>query len=264
MKKTTATALFILAAGLLLLTACKKEFSNSAPPVTTVTRFESRSGEDGFISFEYNTNGTIKKAAVANELTPDDTTRYTVSYTANKSISEFVNDAGVKFTPVYNNGELTRVQIRTAQNDELAYTDYEYLNGFLKSVSVFFVSGNQVIPFYKSAFIYDASGNIRRTQLFSADPLSPDGLSPDGTVRHLFDNKTNPLYSAKEFLWMILIIPSPNNVSKEEAFDRNNQPERVKEYNYLYNNRELPLSAVLTETIPGKPIQTKSIAYRYK
>jgi hypothetical protein len=264
MKQTTAAGLLTLAAGMLLLTACKKEYSNTTPPATAIARFESRSGEDGFISFEYNSNGTIKKAAVANELSPGDTTRYTISYTADKRISEFTNDAGVKFTPVYTNGELTRVQIRTVQNDDLAYTDYEYLNGFLKSVTVFFVSGNQVTPFFKSSFIYDASGNIRRTQLFSADPLSPDGLSADGTVRHVFDNKTNPLYSAKEFLRMILMIPSPNNVSKEEAVDSNNQPERVKEYNYIYNNKELPLSAVLTETVPGKPIQTKSIAYRYQ
>jgi hypothetical protein len=263
MKKTTAAGLLTLAAGM-LLTACKKEYSNTTPPATPVAKFESRSGEDGFIGFEYNTDGTIKKAAVANELSPNDTTRYTISYTADKRISEFANDAGVKFTPVYTDGKLNRVQIRTLQNDALGYTDYEYLNGFLKSVTVFFVSGNQVTPFFKSSFMYDAAGNIRRTQLFSADPLSPDGLSPDGTTQSVFDNKINPLYAAKEFLWMILIIPSPNNVSKEEAFDRNNQPERVKEYNYIYNNKELPLSAVLTETIPGKPTQTKNIAYRYK
>lgn len=264
MNKTTATKLFILAAGLLLLTACKKEYSYNGPPPTAVTRFESRSGDDGFTSFDYNTDGSIKKAAVANELLPDDTTSYTVSYTVDKRIREIINDAGVKFTPVYTDGKLNRVQIRTLQNDALGYTDYEYLNGFLKSITVFFVSGNQVTPFFKSSFMYDAAGNIRRTQLFSADPLSPDGLSPDGTTQSVFDNKTNPLYAAKEFLWMILIIPSPNNVSKEEAFDRNNQPERTKEYNYVYNNKELPLSAVLTETIPGKPTQTKNIAYWYK
>lgn len=264
MKPTTAAGLFILAAGMLLLTACKKEYSNNAPPVTTVTRFESRSGEDGFISFGYNTDGTIKKAAVMNELSPGDTTRYTVSYAADKSINEIVNDAGAKFTPVYTNGELSRVLIKTTQGDELAHTDYEYLNGFLKSVTVFFVSGNQVTPFFKSNFLYDASGNIRRTQLFSADPLSPDGLVSDGSISYGYDNKINPLYASKEFLWMILITPSPNNVSKEEAFDRNNQPERTKEYNYVYNNKNLPQTAVLTETIPGKPAQTKGIAYCYK
>ena len=247
----------------MLLTACKKEYSHNGPPPTAVTRFESRSGEDGFTGFEYNADGTINKAAVANELTPGDTTRYTVSYTADKRIREILNDAGVKFTPVYTDGELTRVQIRTLQNDALGYTDYEYLNGFLKSVTVFFVSGNQVTPFFKSSFMYDNAGNIRRTQLFSADPLSPDGLSPDGTTRSVFDNKINPLYAAKEFLWMILIIPSPNNVSKEEAFDKNSQPEQTKEYNYTYN-KELPESAVLTETIPGKPVQTKNIRYRYQ
>jgi len=263
MKQTRAAVLFILAVAM-LLTACKKEYSYNGPPPTAVIRFESRSGDDGFTSFEYNIDGSIKKAAVANQLSPDDTTRYTVSYAADKRIREIINDAGVKFTPVYTDGKLTRVQIRTLQNDALGYTDYEYLNGFLKSVTVFFVSGNQVTPFFKSSFMYDAAGNIRRTQLFSADPLSPDGLSPDGTTQSVFDNKTNPLYAAKEFLWMILIIPSPNNVSKEEAFDRNNQPERTKEYNYVYNNKELPLSAVLTEIIPGKPTQTKNIAYRYK
>jgi len=263
MKEITVAGLLILSA-CLMMPSCKKEYSNNTPPVTPVTRFESRSGEDGFTSFEYNTDGTIKKAAIANELSPDDTTRYTVSYTANKKINEIANDAGVKFTPVYTDGELTRVQIRTSQNDALGYTDYEYLNGFLKSVTVFFVSGNQVTPFHKSSFIYDAAGNIRRTQLYSADPLSPDGLSPDGTTQSVFDNKINPLYAAKEFLWMILIIPSPNNTNKEEAVDSNNQPERTKEYNYVYNNNELPLSAVLTETIPGKPTQTKNIAYRYK
>jgi hypothetical protein len=264
MKPTTTAGLLTLAAGMLLLTACKKEYSNTTPPATTVTRLESRYGEDGFIGFEYNTDGTIKKAAVANELSPDDTTRYTVSYTADKRIKEIVNDAGVKFTPVYTNGELTRVQIRTAQNVEVAQTDYEYLNGFLKSVSVFFVSGAQVMPLFKSSFLYDASGNIRRSQLFSADPLSPDGLSADGSISYGYDNNVNPLYASKEFLWMILITPSPNNVSKEEAVDRNSQPERTKEYNYVYNNKKLPLSAVLTETIPGKPTQTKNIAYRYK
>lgn len=264
MKQTRKAGLLLLTTGLLLLAACKKEYSNGISPPTTVTKFKSRSGEDGFISFEYNTDGSIKKAAVAQEGSPDDTIRYMVSYTADKRIKEIINDAGVKFTPVYTGGELSRVQIRTAQNDELAYTDYEYLNGFLKSVTVFFVSGNQLTPFFKSSFIYDAAGNIRRTQLFSADPLSPDGLSPDGTTRSVFDNKANPLYLAKEFLWMILIIPSPNNVSMEEAFAVNNQPERTKEYNYVYNDKELPLSAVLTETIPGKPIQTKNINYHYQ
>lgn len=263
MKPTIAAGLFILAAGM-LLTACKKEYSTNEPPLTPLTRLESRSGEDGFISFIYNTDGTVQKAAVANELTPDDTTKYTVSYAADKRINEIVNDAGVKFTPVYTDGILTRVQIRTLQNDALGYTDYEYLNGFLKSVSVFFVSGNQVTPFFKSSYMYDNAGNIRRTQLFSADPLSPDGLSPDGTTRSLFDNKTNPLYAAKEFLWMILIIPSPDNVTKEEAFDRNNQPEQTKEYNYVYNNKNLPLTAVLTKSEPGKPAQTKNISYHYQ
>lgn len=263
MKPTITAGLFVLAAGM-LLTACKKEYSYIAPPPTAVIRFESRSGEDGFISFEYNTDGTVQQAAVVNELSPDDTTRYTVSYSAGKKINKIVNDAGVKFTPVYTDGELTRVQIRTLQNEALGYTDYEYLNGFLKSVTVFFVSGNQVTPFFKSSFMYDDAGNIRRTQLFSADPLSPDGLSPDGMTRSVFDNKTNPLYAAKEFLWMILITPSPNNTSKEEAFDNNNQPERTKEYNYIYNDKILPASAVLTETIPGNPVQIKHISYHYQ
>lgn len=198
MKKTTAAALFIFAVAK-LLTACKKEYSYNAPPPTAVTKFESRSGEDGFTSFEYNSDGTIKKAAVANELSPDDTTRYTVSYTADKRIREIVNDAGVKFRPVYTDGKLTRVQIRTLQNDALGYIDYEYLNGFLKSVSVFFVSGNKVTPFFKSSFMYDAAGNIRRTQLFSADPLSPDGLSPDGSISYGYDNKVNPCMLQRSF-----------------------------------------------------------------
>ncbi len=263
MKPITATRLFILAAGM-LLAACKKEYSNNPPPVPAETRFESRLGEDGYISFEYNTDGTVKKASVASEASPGDTIRYSISYAADKRISKIVNDAAVQFVPVYTNGELSRVVIKTAGNDELAYTDYEYLNGFLKSATVFFLSGNQVIPFFKNNFLYDASGNISRSQLLGADPSAPGGLTPEGSTSYLYDNKTNPLYAASEFLRMILIMPSPNNTTKEEAADKNNQPEKMKEYNYIYNNKNLPQSAVLTETIPGKPIQTKNISYHYQ
>ena len=87
--KSTALLFALVVSTTLIFSSCKKPTSE---PVVS-TKLKSVTSPDNQVTFTYNTDGTIKTAAVKNDLaTSGDLINYQVSYNAQGKISEVTSD----------------------------------------------------------------------------------------------------------------------------------------------------------------------------
>ena len=86
--KSTALLFALIVSATLIFSSCKKPTSE---PVVS-TKLKTVKSPDTEITFAYNSNGTIKSAALKNDLvTSGDLVNYQVSYNAQGKISEIVS-----------------------------------------------------------------------------------------------------------------------------------------------------------------------------
>src|SRR5215203_5370473 len=96
---------------LLLVSSCKKDDAPAPTPVPAAKLAEYKDGDD-FIRFQYNADGTVRKATVKNEInTSGEVVDFSISYNANKKITEVNSTSGEKIVPVYENNILVRADI---------------------------------------------------------------------------------------------------------------------------------------------------------
>ncbi len=265
MKKIVITNWIILGLTVTMVicfTSCRKEGRNENP-VPSSGKLQKVAMENEFISFMYQTDGSLKEALVKNEFaTGGDEVKFIISYNGQRKISEVITNDSRKLIPLYDNGEMVRVEIRNLLNQLEGYTDYEYLNGRLKSATLAHFDG-AVFPWLKFIFNYDAAGNVVKTNLFINDFIN-NQLVPAGYVEYEYDNKNNPLADMNEFLKIIWQVSSPNNIKKETHIDENNIIEEKLEYVYIYDSGNKPLSAVVKRTQPGSPVENLQLIYSYR
>ena len=219
--KSTALLYALIVSTTLVLSSCKKPTSE---PVGSA-KLKTVMSPDNQITFTYNANGTIKTAAVKNDfVTSGDLVNYEISYNAAGKISEITSDEDMRIVPIYQNGILAEASFETLDGLELFVTTYTYQNNFLKSVEINSAAGQAWLKF---VFTNNAAGNVEKTEFFSQNPLNQNEFISGGTVTYAYDNKTNPLYAAKDLLHLLWAPANPNNTKNEIQKHSNNELEET-------------------------------------
>jgi hypothetical protein len=255
---------FLLFAGLLTgVISCKKDKNENSTPAPAVTeRIKEFKTGDEFIRFDYSTAGDVDKVIIKTDAnTGGATLTYAVTYAAGKKIAT-LETPGEKIVPVYENNLVTRADI-FQDNERVGYTAYQYENGAIKRATIYFGEDNNFNPFLEFNFTYNAAGNVTETVAMITTG-EPGHMERSGHTTYQYDQKTNPLYARKDLLALFWLAPSKNNITVENEFGADQQPEDKSVYNYTYNEKGLPKSAVVTQGLPGQPTTTVNLNYTYQ
>ena len=244
---------------LLSLAACQKENSVETPGQERLA--EVRFGDE-YAKFEYAANGQLTKAIVKDDVsTTGEEVVFNISYGSAGQISEVQKSDGETIRPMYQNNRLVKAEVFSGA-EKVGYTDYIYENNLLKTVEIKFTAFGDDITTMKFVFTYDAQQRIQRSHVWLLNPLT-DVLEDAGYSVLEYDNKTNPLYQARDFMLLLWDLPSPNNITKETQFLADNTLDETREYTYTYNSKNQPASAVQKTTSGGQQSNT-NITFRYQ
>jgi hypothetical protein len=255
---------FLLFAGLLSGTAsCKKDKNeNSTPPPAQAERIKEFKTGDEFVRFDYSAAGDVEKVIIKTDAnTGGATLTYAVTYGAGKKIAA-LETPGEKIVPVYENNSMTRADI-FQDNQRVGYTAYQYENGAIKRATIYFGEENDFNPFLEFIFTHNGAGNVTETVAMMTNG-EPGQMVRSGHTTYQYDQKTNPLYAHRELLSLFWLAPSKNNITVENEFDADQQPDDKSVYNYTYNEKGLPKTAVVTQGLPGQPTTTVNLNYTYQ
>ncbi|HTN06313.1 hypothetical protein [Agriterribacter sp.] len=256
----------VLMAATLLLASCKKDKHPDPaplpPPPAKLTLQEYKDGED-FMRFEYNTNGSLKKATVKNDInTSGDIIDFTLTYGAGSLISEVNSSSGEKIVPVYENNVLKRADYFVA-GQRTGFTNYQFENGNIKRATIYAGEENAYNPLLEFIYTYNGNGNVTEGVIMVATN-TPGYMVRAGHAEMQYDQKINPLYAHKDFLVLLWQGPSKNNVTIENIFDAQLAPEDKYQYEYTYKTGGLPEKADVKIGLPGNPVTTSTVGFTYK
>lgn len=250
---------------LLVMASCKKDKSvdtGTTPPPAAAVLSEYRN-DDEFAKFEYNADGTVKKATLKSELNTNGAiVDYNVTYNANKSIKELVTSSGSKIVPVYAGNVLERADIFDGA-DRSGYTNYLYEGGNLKRATIYLFTDDDFTPMLEFNFTYNAAGNVTETVIMMANG-EPNKLVRAGHVTQQYDGKPNPLFAHKELMALLWHASSKNNPTVEEQYDADLQLEDKTTYTYNYKANGYPEAAQVKSGLPGGPQTTTNVQYIYR
>ncbi|MFY7839011.1 MAG: hypothetical protein ACOVP7_01995 [Lacibacter sp.] len=237
--------------------SCKKPTSEPVP----VTKIKTVFSSNDELTFEYNTNGTVKTVQLKNSfVTSGDLVNYEVNYNAQGRISEIISDEDIRIVPVYVEGKLKEAAFITLDGDLLLQTDYAYLDDRLKTITITTSAGQ---PWMRFGFDYTEDGNIAKASFFGQDPLNPDQFISSGTVAYTYDAKINPLNEVRDVLHLLWLPVNPNNTLSEVHKDRDGLLEETVNYTYQYHSNKTPKSAVMQSTVPGQTTENVHLFFAY-
>lgn len=247
-------------ASILLLTACQKETSPTQPAPPASAKIKKVTSDDAVMEFGYDANGNVQSIKTNNDITTGGMmTTYDITYGAGKKITELKGAAGEKIVPHYADNKLISAEIFDANGDLVANTDYSYQNNVLKSV----FTETQVGFAMKFSFTTNAAGNVTKTDISFYNPLT-DRFQLSTSTEYEYDNKVNPLNNIKELMYLFLINPNQNNITKETERDAQQTVTETREYAYSYNSNNLPTGAAVKVTEPGKPATNSTMVFLYQ
>jgi hypothetical protein len=262
--KRTLSFLILFSSLLTGIVSCKKEHNNGQDtPAPAASIIQEYKNGDEFVRFEYNPDGSVKKATVSSELnTNGNIVDYNISYNAAKKISAIQTSAGEQIVPVYENGKLIRSDIFEG-TERTGYTTYSFENDLLKRTTLYWGSGTDFEPFFELLFEHDNAGNtIKTIAMIATEQIGH--LERLGHVETKYDSKTNPLYAQKELMTLLLQSASKNNVIQEDQFDANLLLEDRYIYTYTYKANGLPNHGEVKIGLPGQPPTISAVDFIYK
>lgn len=261
--KQVLPSLILLGSLLTGTVACKKDKNDSpSPPAPGAKIQEYKNGED-FVRFEYNPDGTVKKATLKNDLnTNGNIIDYNIAYNAEKKIASVITTAGEKIIPEYQNGVLIRAHVFDG-DEKTGYTNYLYENNLLTRATLYWGSGTEFEPFFEFNFEYNNAGNVTKTILMMATNVLGQ-MTRVGHIEYQYDEKTNPLYVHKELLAFLCQAVSSNNIKQEDHYDADLELEDRYIYTYTYKANGLPEHAEVKIGLPGQPPVISGIDFIYR
>lgn len=257
--------LILLSSLLAVAVSCKKDKDviRDTPAPTEPTRISEYKNGEEFVHFDYNQDGTVRKATVKDELsTNGEVIEYNISYDVAKKITAIESSAGEKIIPVYENGALTRTDI-FVENERTGFNNYHFENNQLKRITLYWGEGTDFMPIFELNFAYDNAGNNTETVLL-ASWGEPGNMQRIGHLTYEYDTKVNPLHAQKELLALLLQGASKNNVIKEDQFDSDLQLEERTTYTYTYKTNGLPAQAEVKKGLPGQAPAVSELKFTYK
>ena len=264
-KLNRNTFSLVLLTAVLFFASCKKDDNPNPnptpPPAPKIQEF--KDGDD-FMKFEYNADGTLKKATVKNEInTSNEIVDFNVTYNANKVITEVNSTSGEKIVPVYENSKLVRADIFMGGH-RTGYTSYHFEGGNIHTATIYVEAGdNDYVPILEFRYNFNAAGNINEGIILVASDQA-NTLVRAGSVELEYDAKPNPLYELKDFLALLWQGASKNNVVLEKVFDSQLQLEDRSTYTYTYKANGFPEKADVKTGLPGQPEELSTVGFTYR
>lgn len=261
--KRTFTRIFFFIGFAAFMVACKKDKDNSngpdpSPNGAKLTEYVN--GED-YLRLSYNTDGTVKKVILKSDANTDgDETEFSVTYNAQKKIAA-LESQWRKIQPEYENNVLIRAKMFES-GKQVGYTNYEYENGNLSRATLYFGEGGVYMPLLAYVMEYTAQGNLDETVVMMA--TEPNHLERSGHIKYEYDQKSNPLYAHKDLLALFWQAATKNNVTVENHFNSDQQPEDKFVYTYTYKSNGLPEKAIVKQGLPGQEPVTHQLTYTYQ
>ncbi|MES2890751.1 MAG: hypothetical protein V4725_02030 [Bacteroidota bacterium] len=254
----------LVLATLIFLSSCKKDDSLPGPG-KSAKKLEKISQQDEYMSFQYNSDGTVKQVEVKEDAASGGAiTTYQVAYNAQKQMSLITTSDGEKWTPGFTGGKLTSVGVKDNANQVTGSAHYTYQGDRLLSALVKAKFGPAMVDLMKFDFTYNAAGNNTKTIVSFPDLVNGGGLEEHSFVAYEYDAKENPLKDVKDFLLLMWQAPSNNNITKEVHVDENDDVEETLDYTYTYNSLNFPQSAAVKRTVPGQPVENSQLQVSYK
>ena len=262
-KMKWAPRFLLIISLMIFMGSCKKDKKDAPAPPPVAAKIQEYRDGDEFIRFNYNTDGTVRKATIKSELNTAGTiVDFNISYNGEKKISSISTSAGETIIPVYENNVMIRAD-NFVGSSRKGYTNYQFANGSLTKATIYQGQGTDFIPILEFDFTCNAAGNVTETVLFAGTDV-PGQMVRAGHVESQYDQKTNPLYEHKELLALLWHSVSKNNIVREDQFDANLSLEDQYFYTYTYKENGLPEHASVRKGLPGQPPATSDVNFIYR
>jgi antitoxin component YwqK of YwqJK toxin-antitoxin module len=247
----------ILAVASIAFFSCKKDKkgpdNNPGNPTTKITRIEENGVTTG--TFEYNTDGTLKKATSV--ISPSSQMVFTFTYDAGKKVTEIVTNGGYKAKYMYENGVIKGAE--NFQNGEkFSENIFTYENGRIKTNTVFtaFPQGGGVItykPTFRIVFTYLPNGNVDKAESFHVNPETNQQTLEFAYRYKQYDDMVSPTAGLSDFTRVLFYQPThKNNPLVEEFIGEDGSVEETTTHEYTYDaTTKLPLTLRSTTTVVG-------------
>ncbi|HEY0677124.1 MAG TPA: hypothetical protein VGD17_02515 [Chitinophagaceae bacterium] len=261
------SSVLLLAIAAIAFVSCKKDKSGPGNPGNQTKKI-SRIEENGSTtaSFEYNTDGTLKK--VSTKFDGPQTAVFSFTYDNQKRPIEVASDQGFKSKYVYVNNVL-----KLTENFEgatkVSENNFAYENGKLKSNTVFTAvpqpGGNtEYHPTYRAVYHYYPTGAVQKVSTYILNPLSGELELMFEYVYQQYDDKKNPLAVMSDFSQVIMFHPiHVNNPLIEKLYGANGIVDETTQNVYTYDAAGYPLTCKSTVTPTGGTPLVKDIKYIY-
>ncbi|MDO3641112.1 hypothetical protein [Mucilaginibacter sp. L3T2-6] len=264
-KQTKKYAPLLIIAGVLFLSACKKDDKTTGggptpTPVPTGTHLITRIQQDAdnYTSFNYNASGLIDRIEGKNN---GEASNIALTYNAQKKINTAVTtDGAINF--IYTGTTLSGMEyLDQTNNAVVAYTQFTYLNNKLSEYTQYVKYLNDNIPFTKVTYSYN--GDDVETQTTYQWSVVTNQFKVSETRKFEYDNKTNPIVAAPELAQALFQMISAHNPVKETVYNAQNAIIETDTYSYTYDSNGYPATQTETVAKTGDPVVVKSSTYSY-
>jgi hypothetical protein len=260
-QSLTAFALF---AGLTTsLVSCKKDKDDNdgGTPGNQTLHVKEFNNDGEFIRFRYNGAGKVDQVTVSSELNSGgEVLVYSVSY-VNGKLDKLESTENV-ITANYENGNLTSSDM-LIDGDKIGFTNFQYEANEITRASTYAGGGTDFELIREFIFERNNAGNIEEAIALLSDG-EPGQLDRFGHVEFQYDQKTNPLYEHRDLLALFWQGVSKNNITREDHFDADLAAEDRYVYAYTYNDKSYPVTATVTQGLPGQPTSTSQVFFTYQ
>lgn len=257
----------VLAIASIAFTSCKKDKSGpSNPPeqIKKLTRVEENGQTTATI--EYNTDGTVKKFFTDFGILG--ATTFTLTYNAQKKVSEITSGDGFKSVLRYENGNLVWAE-NYEDGEKVGENSFQYENGRIKSnmyLTAFPQGGGHVIyrPTFQAVYTYNANGSLQKVSNYVKAAAGDLLVLENEYAFQQYDTKKNPLTVVSEFSQIMLYMPVPaNNPLIEKVYNANGAVEETTANVYTYDASGYPLTLKSTVTAPGQTPTVRNVKFIY-
>jgi len=264
-KQITRYTAWILALGVLTISACKKDDKNGGgttptPPTTgsrQITKIEESTG--AYSAFDYNADGLISKIESREN---GEVTNVTLTYSAlKKLISAAMADGSMNY--IYDGSQLIRVDyISKTDNSVVGYTKFTYQNTKLSEAMQYVKYQGNDIAYMKTTYTYNGSDvATQKTYAWSAVTSS---YEISETRNYEYDNKVNPLATSSELGQTFFELNSVHNKVKETVYNAQTTLTETDTFSYTYDSKGYPSEGDKTVVKPGTANVTSHVKFTYK
>ena len=257
----------------LFLGACKKDKDNNNPdPVVTKKITKVEQDANNYLTFSYNPNGSLKTVVLAtNEEGIPVVQTMNLAYGDNKKISDITIDgAEHHIAYIYENGVLSKTEVRDDKNYILRSGSFYYENGRLMNYGEFqpfpLEDGSEGILYKRvseTKYTYTTDGNIRTITTNLRNPLT-DQLEKAGSHTYEgYDGKKNPLAVFPELSLGLFQEVNKSNLLIEKRFDETGKLTETITRTYTYDSNGYPLTSI-EKTVENGQTTTKNFKFTYQ